>query len=97
MNLTALLGIIKSISFQGTHDDYCITGDQFFCAKMKTLLETAQTLTPKQRLQISLGFLVFSSIGLFVTYKLEEMYPAPKRDKHIKSKLDLEFEAEFRK
>ncbi|KAL3899513.1 MAG: hypothetical protein SGCHY_001990 [Lobulomycetales sp.] len=53
-----------------------------------------RNLTPRQRLGISLGFLAFSSAGVWMTYHLEEKYPAPVRDPKMKSHIDLLMEDE---
>ncbi|KAJ3022925.1 UNVERIFIED_CONTAM: E2-like enzyme [Siphonaria sp. JEL0065] len=63
----------------------------------KGLLETVANLNPYQKLYFALGWFAFAVVGVFATYKMEEVFPAPKRPEILangetvaaKSPLDL--------
>ncbi|KAJ3140795.1 hypothetical protein HK100_009231 [Physocladia obscura] len=61
---------------------------------VKGFLETVTNLNPYQKLYFALGWFVFSLLGVWATYKLEELMPTPKRQAvspeiAAKSRIDL--------
>ncbi|KAJ3149689.1 hypothetical protein HDU86_006866 [Geranomyces michiganensis] len=62
-------------------------------------------IPPQKKLRLALGLFAFASFGVYMTYKFEEWYPAPKRtapgnDSNapvVKSQVDVAWEEEEKK